>query len=122
MIPYIDMQLSIWGKWAVSRATKGIGYPSTCPMFKDAVRKGIYNSAPPLGVSIDAADNILDTDAAVQRLTPAEKVLAVEFYQIGGTATATADRLGIARQRLYDRLHAMHQSVLGHLNDVVAGC
>ncbi len=118
MITFVDVQLSIWGKWAMAQASRSAGYPSVCPMFRDMKHGGVYGSAPPAGV----CDYVHDTDAAVHRLEPSDRALCVELYQVGGTAVAVAKRMGIARQRLYERLDAVHRAVLGHLNDIAAGC
>lgn len=120
MIEYINVQLSIWGKAAVRRGSFGLGYPSVSPMFRDASHGGAYGSREPLGVS--DAIYVDETDRAVQRLCQADQALCVEFYQRGGTAVEIARRLGIARQRLYERLDQVHRLVLGYLNDIAAGC
>jgi len=119
MIPYIDMQLSIWGKAAVRAGSRALGYPTVCPMFRDASHGGAYGSREPIGVS----DMIYidQTDRAVQRLDKPDQVLCVEFYQRGGTAVEIAARLGIRRQRLYERIDAVHHKVMGFLNDISAG-
>ena len=122
MIPYIDAQLSIWGKWSMARASKGLGYPSTCPMFKDARHGGAFGSLPPLGVALDSSDMIHDTDAAVRRLSDDYRSLAIEFYVHHRRGVELSKSLGVSRSRLYERLHALHQTMLGLLNDVVAGC
>lgn len=121
MIEYIHTQLSIWGKWSLANATKGIGYSPVSPMFKGARHGEGYGSNPPPGISIDCADSIRDTDSAVSRLGREQKLLCVEYYVRGGRNEDVAARLGIAKRTLYDRLHAVHQSLLGHLNDVIAG-
>lgn len=118
MIEYINVQLSIWGKWAVRRSTAGLGYPSVSPMFQQVQHGGVYRSREPTGV----CEHVHETDQAVQRLEPADRALCVQFYQLGGSAVTIAGRLGIARQRLYERLHQVHSRVLGHLNDIAAGC
>lgn len=118
MIEYINVQLAIWGKWAVRRSTAGLGYPSVSPMFQQVQHGGVYRSLEPLGV----CEYVHETDQAVQRLEPADRALCVEFYQLGGSAVAIAMRMGIARQRLYERLDGLHRRVLGHLNDIAAGC
>jgi hypothetical protein len=117
MIKYIDMQLSIWGKWAVRRITDGIGYPSVSPMFSQAQHGGSYGSREPIGV----CEYVDDTDQAVARLDEDGRRLCVMFYQNRMGATEIARSLGIARQRFYDRLHRIHQEVMGHLNDIAAG-
>ncbi len=119
-IPYIDVQLSVWGKWAVRNSSKGLGYPSISPMFKDAQHGGTYGSQLPPGVCV--LEYVRETDQAVQRLSPTDRALCVEFYQVRGTAVDIARRLGIARQRLYERLDAVHRAVMGHLNDIASGC
>lgn len=120
MIPYIDVQLSVWGKWAVRNSSKGLGYPSVSPMFKDAQHGGTYGSQLPPGVS--DCEYVRETDLAVQRLAELDRALVVEFYQVRGTAADIASRLGIARRTMYDRLDAVHRAVMGHLNDLAAGC
>lgn len=120
MIEYINVQLSIWGKWAARRNSEGLGFPSISPMFNQAQHGGSYGSALPPGVC--DCEYVRETDLAVSRLKPEDQALCVQFYQHGGTAVAVAQRLGIARQRLYERLDAVHRLVMGHLNDIAAGC
>ena len=120
MIEYINVQLSIWGKWAVRSSSKGLGYPSVSPMFNQVQHGGSYGSSDPPHVCI--LEYVRETDLAVQRLPATDRALCVEFYQRGGTAVSVAQRLGIARQRLYERLDAIHRAVMGHLNDIAAGC
>jgi len=122
MIEYVHTQLSIWGRWSGRKERSAIGYPSVSPMFMGARFGGVYGSRPPVGVEVCGSDHVQDTDAAVQRLAQDHRRLVVEYYVVGGTGADVARRLGIARQRLYERLHSLHQVVLGHLNDVVAGC
>lgn len=122
MIEYVHTQLSIWGRWSARKSANGIGFSSVSPMFSSGRFDGLYGSRPPAGVEVCSQDHVEDTDAAVMRLSTQEKQLVVEYYIIGGTAVGIAGRLGFSRQRLYERLHSIHQSMLGHLNDVVAGC
>lgn len=117
MIRYIDVQLAIWGKWAVAQASRSVGYPSVSPMFRDMKHGGVYGSAPPVGVM----EHVGDTAEAVARLDKAGQQLCVEVYQVGGAAAKVAYRLGIAPRTLYDRLDAVHRAVMGHLNDIAAG-
>lgn len=121
MIEYVHTQLSIWGRAQRCGAREGLGYPSVCPMFRDVRHGGAYGSAPPPGVSLIDRQNIDDTAEAVRRLSDEHRRLVAEYYIVGGTAVAVAARLGIARQRLYERLSAVHAQMLGLLNDVVAG-
>ena len=119
-IPYVDAQLSIWGKAQMAAAREGLGYGSVCPMFRDSGGGG-YRSAPPLGVTLSASSDIDDTDRAIQRLPAVDRQLVIEVYVVRGTASDIAARLGVCRKTLYNRLDVLHQQVLGLLNDVVAG-
>lgn len=117
--PYVEHLLSAWGRWAQRKASKGIGFPSCSPMFKDAPVGKFYESRPPLG--LDQAD-CEATDKAIQRLSAEDRRLCVEVYQIGGKTVEIAARLGWHRQRVPERLQRMHQELLGYLNDIAAGC
>jgi hypothetical protein len=119
MIEYINVQLSIWGKWAARQNSKGLGYPSISPMFNQAQHGGSYGSQLPPGVC--DCEYVRETELAVQRLPPADRALCVEFYQRGGTAVSVAERMGIAVRTMYDRLGRVHRAIMGHLNDIAAG-
>jgi hypothetical protein len=120
MIEYINVQLSIWGKWAMRQNSKGLGYPSVSPMFNQAQHGGSYGSQLPPGVC--DCEYVRETDQAVARLPAEDQALCVEFYQRGGTAVVVAQRLGIAVRTMYDRLGRVHRAIMGHLNDIAAGC
>lgn len=118
MIPYVDTQLAIWGKAQSREASKGLGFSSVCPMFRDMKHGGVYGSAVPIGIA--SREHITDTGKAIARLQVEERQFVWEFYVIGGKAVEIAERLGMQRQRLYEKLHVIHAKVLGLLNDVVA--
>ena len=122
MIDKVNVQLSAWGKWAARNASKGMGYSPICPMFKQAQHGGAFGPSIPAGIDVSGIDHIRDTDEAVRRLDAASRALCVEFYVINGSSEDIAQRMGIAKRTLYDRIHSLHQKVLGLLNDVVAGC
>lgn len=121
MIDYIHVQLAIWGKAHGSDSRRGLGWPSVSPMFRDVKHGGVYGSTPPIGVSMTDRENIADTAAAVARLEAGKRQMVVEYYVVGGTGEEVAARLGMAKRTLYDRMHSLHQELLGLLNDVVAG-
>lgn len=122
MIDYINVQLSAWGKWSARNASKGMGYSPICPMFKQAQHGGAFGSSIPVGVDVSGIDHIRDTDEAVRRLDAASRALCVEYYVIRGSSEEIAKRMGVTKKTIYNRIDALHQKVLGLLNDVVAGC
>ena len=122
MIDYVNVQLSAWGKWSARNASKGMGYSPICPMFKQAQHGGAFGSSIPVGVDVSGIDHIRDTDEAVRRLDAASRALCVEFYVIRGSGEEIAQRMGVTKKTIYNRIDALHQKVLGLLNDVVAGC
>lgn len=119
MITFVHMQLTIWAKAQMREARQGLGYASTCPMFKDARNGGGYGSAPPVGVAF-GADRVSDMDAAIQRLGREDRILVDQFYRVGGSANDVAGRLGVSKKRMYELIDVLHARVLGLLNDVVA--
>ena len=122
MIDYVNVQLSAWGKWSARNASKGMGYSPICPMFKQAQHGGAFGSSIPVGVDVSGIDHIRDTDEAVRRLDAASRALCVEFYVIRGSSEEISKRMGVTKKTIYNRIDALHQKVLGLLNDVVAGC
>ena len=122
MIDYVNVQLSAWGKWAARNASKEMGYSSICPMFKQAQHGGAFGPSIPAGIDVSGIDHIRDTDEAVRRLDAASRALCVEFYVTRGSGEEIAQRMGVTKKTIYNRIDALHQKVLGLLNDVVAGC
>lgn len=124
MITYVNGLLSAWGRWSNRDKDGGTGWPSASSMFKDAPSgRDAYCSKPPLGVGNQSSECEV-TDQAVHRLKDQDQRLfdlAVEFYKKGGTGKEVADRLGIGKRTMYDRLDLLHQKLLGHLNDLGAG-
>lgn len=124
MITYVNGLLSAWGRWSNRGQDGGIGWPRVSSMFKDAPSGGGYESKPPLGVGCQSSE-CEDTDKALQRVkNESEQLfeLAVAFYKGGGTGQEIACRLGVSKRTMYGRLDTLHQRVLGHLNDIAAGC
>ena len=124
MITYVNGLLSAWGRWANRDADGGTGWPRASMMFRDVPSSQEFGSKLPLGVGNQSSECEV-TDKAVHRLKAQEQRLfdlAVEFYKRGGTGQEIAARLGIGKRTMYDRLDVLHQKVLGHLNDIGAGC
>ena len=100
----------------------GVGWPTRSAMFRDSpAGTAPAVSKPPVGVGCGAGE-CEQTDAAIRRLNEADRMLVREVYVVGGKTVEIAERLGWHRQRVPERLGAMHQRLLGHLNDVAAGC
>ena len=91
-------------------------------MFKDApAGVGAYGSKPPLGVGT-ASDDCEFMQQAVARLDDADQGLLREVYVVGGTTKEIAARLGWHRQRVPERLVGVGNRLMGHMNDIAAGC
>lgn len=118
-LPYVEHLLSAWGAWARRQAHGAVGFPTCSPMFKDMPVGKCYDSRLPLGIG---SGDCAETDRAVARLDAESRRLCVEVYQIGGPTTAVAARLGWHRQRVPERLRRVHHELLGHMNDLAAGC
>lgn len=117
-VPYIEVQLAAWGRWAVRMAARSVGYPTVSPMFRDIPSGDGFGSSPPFGID----EYVHDTDAAVQRLDHDMRSLCVEVYQVGGSQREIAQRLHTSQSRISGLVGRLHQQVLGHLNDIAAGC
>lgn len=113
VIVYVNGLLNAWGRWSNRDNDGGTGWPSCSSMFKDAPSGSVYGSKPPLGVG-QASEECEVTDRAVHMLKGQDVRLfdlAVAFYKVGGTGPEIADRLGIAKRTMYDRLQHLHVKV-----------
>ena len=121
VIPYVNTLLVAWGKWVVRGRDGGAGWASCSAMFRDMpAGVGVYRSREPLGIGCQSSE-CEQTHEAVMRLSEVDQTLLKEVYVVGGTTKAIALRLGWHRQRVPERLDAVGQRLLGHLNDVAAG-
>lgn len=114
MIEYVDVQLGVWGKWVMRRASRGLGYPRVSPMFRDWRPPSRFESRPPFGVE----DYVDDTDAALQRCPRELRELAFAVYVVRDTGDTAAALLGISRATLYRRLDTLHAAVLDQLHEI----
>ena len=108
MIARIEFLLSLWGRWAIKRASGALGYPTTSPMFRDAPRGDAYGSELPCGFT---EGDIVAVDAAVNRLPEIPKLVVIEVYQRGGSMREVKDRLGIHHKSLTQYLNQSHQLI-----------
>lgn len=114
MIEYIDIQLSVWGRWVMRRASQGLGYPQVSPMFRDWRAPSRFDSRPPFGVE----DCVDDINTALQRCPQELRNVAFAVYVVLGTGDATATLLGVSRATVYRRLDALHAAVLDQLHEI----
>lgn len=120
MIEWVHVQMAIWGRWVNRGVRHEVGFPSVCPMFRDARFGGAYGSAPPSGVFISGHDYTHDVNQAVSRLQADRRRVCVEYYVIQGRVDDIAQRLAMSKKRLYESLHSIQAEVLGYLNDSAA--
>lgn len=116
MIPAIDTILSRWGKWVIKSDSKGLGYPSTCPMFRDFRSGEVHRSSPPLGI-FTGRDTLDDVNKIVASLGRIDQVRCYEYYVVGGKKEAIAVRMGIAVREVYRWRDKLHEAVQNRMCD-----
>lgn len=121
IILVIDHMLCNWGRWSARQRDGGNGYPRMSPMFNHMPKGNAYESHCP-----DIDQDLLDTDEAIKRLEPKDRVLCIEIYQVGGSGRAIASRMRIdqnrwVRQVMRVDLPRVHRELMSHLNDISAG-
>jgi len=110
----IEVLLSVWGRWAIRRASGALGYPSLSPMFRDAPRWDSFGSAVPLGI---AEPDMVAIDESVQLLPAILKIVVIEVYQRGGNMRAVAGRLGVSYHTVAKYLMAAHEKIEVDMRD-----
>jgi hypothetical protein len=116
MICIVNSMLSNWGRWAVRGNDGGVGYPKMSPMFNNMPKGDSYSSH-----VFWVDQDILDTDKAINRLEPSDRIVCIEVYQKGGPVGEICARLNLAKRTYYDRLHRIHNELMGHINDISCG-
>jgi DNA-directed RNA polymerase specialized sigma24 family protein len=88
----LEVLLSAWGRWAIAGESKGLGYASICPMFRDARPSRTYESAPPSGYSPQDFEAVTQ---AISVLPVFHAVAVVVYYQQSDSVRDAASKLGV---------------------------
>lgn len=104
----IEVLLSMWGRWAIKRASGALGYPSVSPMFRDEPQGDSYGPGIPLGT---CEADILAVDAAVGRLPDVLRLTVMHVYQRGGSMRSIAVRMGVHHLAVGKYLAAAHDKI-----------
>lgn len=114
MLTHIDHALHAWGRWAVRHASKGVGWPTVSPMFRDYRSSNVYGSCEPIGTLAEA--DCHDIDKAVGTLPSVLRITVIEYYQFcNGNWSKSTKRLGISRETLSKYLDRARRMVAAHL-------
>lgn len=104
----MEVLLSMWGRWAIKRASGALGYPSVSPMFNNAPKGDSYGSSVPLGIG---EPELLMVDAAVNRLPGVLKLAVIEAYQRGGSMREVGARMGVDHKTVGKYLTDAHLKI-----------
>lgn len=104
----MEVLLSMWGRWAVKRASGSLGYPSISPMFNNAPKGDSFGSSVPLGIG---EPELLMVDAAINRLPSVLKLAVIEAYQRGGSLREVGRRMGVSHKTVGKYLTEAHLQI-----------
>lgn len=117
MIPYVNNRLNQWARWvAMGRKVNGLGYPGSVAWVR---QPGSGNASP------DFDEDAWEVDQAwhaMEQPQPELFKLVLYFYTRNESVERLAMRMGCSRDTVYVRIQQAHQIILGHLNDISAGC
>lgn len=104
----IEVLLSAWGRWAIRRDSKALGFPRVSPMFRDAPLGDSFGNALPLDL---AEVDLLAVDASIMRLPPVWREAVIQAYQRGAgkSMDENARQLGIDRKTLGKYISKAHE-------------
>lgn len=104
----VEVLLSMWGRWAIKRASGSLGYPAISPMFNGAPKGDSYGSSAPLGIG---EPELLMVDAAINRLPSALRLAVIEAYQRGGSLREVGRRMGVSDKTVGKYLSEAHLQI-----------
>ncbi|MGE5621426.1 MAG: hypothetical protein ACM3VY_00215 [Candidatus Bathyarchaeota archaeon] len=117
-ISWVGSLLCRWGRWAVRKELKALGYGSQCQVLKGWSGKDGYGSEVPTGYCL--AD-IQACDRAVAALPVGIRAVVIEHYQRQGSVRATAVACGFAPKAVTQYLDRAHGLIARHIEEERAG-
>lgn len=116
MIVYVNDRLNRWAEWCMcGRRVVGLGFPTQCAYTRLSGSNGRV-SAP------EFDDEAWQTEQAVRRLDAQLRNVVMVFYLEAGDGLIKSKRLHCSRDTMYARLQRAHNELIGHMNDLAAGC
>lgn len=117
MIEYINKRLLDWAAWCKRRDDGGLGYPSKsnyCALVQ------IHGGAGAGPITETAAEEEIERIMVKIRIKSASQFDVAQWFYLAGSFTVKriASELKCSEVTVYNRLHALHLTVMDALHDI----
>lgn len=117
MIDYINKRMIDWAAWCKRRDDGGLGYPSKSNYCSLVQIHGGAGAGPITETA--AQEEIESIIVRIRRDSPQQYEVAKWFYLAGSmTGKRIAQELRCSEVTVYNRLHALHLSVMNAMHDI----